>query len=154
MGYEVSRPKTLPNVALLNALLSYPEPSTGGSAVVFTALALRSLVLRYLALPRLFPVNEFTEKDPKSGRYFHNSYLVHPYYMKPTFLNRWGLTAWLTWMLGGTSPGGANGDKYHPEGYTMDEVGPDSKRGVGKQELEHLAQRVQQTRPSGCPFSV
>jgi hypothetical protein len=60
----------------------------------------------------------------------------------------------MTRLMGGIVPGGKEGHKYFPEGYTMVEVGPDKKRGQGERELLELSQRVRQARPSGCPFSV
>lgn len=122
-------------------------------AATYAALSLRRFFLRYLTLPRIFPAKEFTGKDPKSGRYNHINYLVHPFYVKPGFINRWGPTAWMTWTLGGIVPGGKDGKKYYPEGYSMEEVGPDRKRGQGKQEMGDFEQAIKSARPYGCPFS-
>ncbi|OBT64848.1 hypothetical protein VE03_06445 [Pseudogymnoascus sp. 23342-1-I1] len=134
--------------------MMYPEPSLVVYAITYTILFLRRFVLRYLTFPRIFPLVEFSKKDPKTGRYHHNNYQVHPYYVKPTFLNRWGATAWVTWMLGGILPGGKDGEKYYPQGYVMNEVGPDRKRGVGKEALEIWEEKIQHSRPSGCPFAM
>jgi hypothetical protein len=137
-----------------NGRSSYPEPRLAGMITTYSALAVRRFILRYLTLPRIFPLKEFTPKDPENDKYHHNVYLVHPYYVKPTFSSRWGPTALLTRMLGGIVPGGKDGAKYHPEGYTFLEVGPDRKRNEGQKEIEAMSQAVQQARPSGCPFFV
>ena len=123
-------------------------------AATFTILSLRRFVLRYLTLPRIFPVREFSTKNPNTGRYNHNNYLVHPYYVKPSFISRWGPTAWMTWALGGIVPGGKNSEKYYPEGYEIDEVGPDKKRGAGRKEMGEFEQKVKTARPNGCPFAI
>lgn len=133
---------------------SYPKPSNIASTATFAVLGLRRFLLRYFTLPRIFPWSEFTAKNCKTGRYNHKNYLVHPYYVKPTFINRWGPTAWMTWILGGIVPGGKDSTKYYPEGYEFDEVGPDRKRGVGKKEMEEFEQTIKAVRPSGCPFAM
>lgn len=133
---------------------SFPEPTILAHAVTFLTLYSRRFVLRYLTLPRFFPVSEFTDKDPKTGRYYHNTYLVHPYYVKPSFINRWGPTAWITWVLGGILPGGRDGKRYHPEGYSFEEIGPDRKKGLGKNEMDVLEQKIKVARPLGCPFAI
>ncbi|BCS21735.1 uncharacterized protein APUU_22167A [Aspergillus puulaauensis] len=132
----------------------YPEPSNIAQAATFAAFSLRRFVLRYLTLPRLVAGPEFSNKDPKTGRYNHNNYLVHPYYVKPTFSNRWGPIAWMTWALGGIVPGGKGGEKYHPEGYRFDEVGPEKRRGVGRKEMDGFEEKIKSVRHMGCPFAV
>lgn len=132
----------------------YPEPSNIAQAATFAAFSLRRFVLRYLTLPRFFVGPEFSNKDPQTGRYNHNNYLVHPYYVKPTFRNRWGPIAWMTWALGGIVPGGKGGEKYHPKGYRFDEVGPEKRRGVGRKEMDEFEEKIKSVRHMGCPFAV
>ncbi len=133
---------------------SYPQPSLAAYSVTYSILAARRFILRYLTLPRIISFDEFNKKDPKTGKYSHNLYIVHPYYVKPTFINRWGPTALMTRLLGGIVPGGKDGAKYHPDGYTMDEVGPNRKRGKGQEELQEIKQHVERVRPMGCPFAI
>ncbi|KFY45764.1 hypothetical protein V495_02822 [Pseudogymnoascus sp. VKM F-4514 (FW-929)] len=54
--------------------MMYPEPSLVVYAITYTILLLRRFVMRHLTLPRIFPLVEFSKKDPKTGRYNHNSY--------------------------------------------------------------------------------
>ena len=159
MGNDVhltfsSSPYYLNALLMLTLSSRYPEPPLAAYAITYTILLLRRLVIRYLTLPRIFPLEEFSKKDPKTGRYNHNNYQVHPYYVKPTFWNRWGAMAWVTWMLGGILPGGKGGEKYYPQGYVMSEVGPERKRGVGKEDLQMWEEKIQRSRPSGCPFAI
>jgi hypothetical protein len=100
------------------------------------------------------PLQYFTEKDPQTGRYYHTNYIVHPYYVKPTFLSRWGLQAWLTWALGGILPGGPGGEKYLPGGYRFEEVGPEKKKPFGKADLRVWEQQVDRSMNVGCPFAI
>lgn len=60
----------------------------------------------------------------------------------------------MTWALGGIVPGGKNGEKYYPEGYRFDEVGPDRRRGMGKNEMEEFEKKIKEVRHMGCPFAV
>lgn len=137
----------------LRRAMKYDEPWLPSYGATYCLLSARRFVLRHLTLPRISPVLEFSDKDPKTGRYYHNVYLVHPYYVKASFWNRWGFQAWMTWILGGTVPGGKDSAKYMPEGYRFDEIGPARKKGVGKEELEIWEKKIQKSRPVGCPFS-
>ncbi|KAH8696283.1 hypothetical protein BGW36DRAFT_298599 [Talaromyces proteolyticus] len=130
------------------------EPSLLAHAITYLILDLRRIFLLNLCLPRIFPVSEFSEKDSKTGRYHHNTYLAHPYYVEATFWNRWGPAAWFTWILGGVLPGGKNGEKYMPGGYLFHEVGPNQKKGKGQEEMNAWKTKISDSRPSTCPFST
>ncbi|KAK2608705.1 hypothetical protein QQS21_002694 [Conoideocrella luteorostrata] len=138
----------------LRTAMMYPTPSVTAQKVTSFIFSLRRFVLRHLTLPRFSPKTEFSEKDPKTGRYYHKEYLVHPYYVKPTLGSRWGLQAWLIWALGGTLPGGSDGKKYSPEGYLFADVGPEKKKPFGMEELKEWEYKVEKTMPLGCPFAV
>jgi hypothetical protein len=157
MMYVCFKSHTQSNQALIAILIvasRYPEPSALVHSATFTVLLLRRFFLRHLTLPRIFPLEEFSDKDPKTQRYYHKNYLVHPYYVKPSFINRWGATAWVTRALGGIVPGGKHGSKYHPEGYLFEELGPNRKRGIGKKEMDFFEPNIQRARPAGCPFAA
>ncbi|KAG5996472.1 hypothetical protein E4U54_002564 [Claviceps lovelessii] len=138
---------------LRNAMIHPTPPPRVGKIVNFT-LKFRGFLLRHFVLPRFSKKVEFSDKDPKTGRYYHYEYLVHPYYVRPTFGNRWGPQAWLTWALGGTVPGGRDGSKYHPEGYHFEEVGPEKKTPLDKEKLSEWEGQVERTIPMGCPFAL
>jgi hypothetical protein len=78
-------------------------------------------------------------------------YRVHPWYVKPTLMSRWGLSAWGIWFRGGTLPGD-QGQRYFPEGFLSSEVGPSALRGKGLQEMNETRQRLSQAGRGGCPF--
>lgn len=90
--------------------------------------------------------------DPKTGRYFMTAYQAHPYYNKPGFLNRWGPEAWFVWFSGGDVPG-SKGDKYIPQGYRFEEVGPKGMRNKGMDDWNSWEKKVKSDRPTGCPFA-
>lgn len=84
---------------------------------------IRKLVLRYLALPRPYFMRirfNSQDADPITGRFHQVRYMAHPWYVKPSFIRRWGFEAWKTRLLGGTLPGD-EGDKYIPDGYHFTE---------------------------------
>ena len=55
-------------------------------------------------------------------------------------------------MVGGSLPGD-DGEKYHPEGYTVAEVGPEYKRGKGVEEMNATKARLGKQDRGGCPFA-
>lgn len=116
-------------------------------------LGIRKFFLRYLALPRpyfLRPVR-FSDQQNEYGRFFTSEWDAAPYYVKPTLWNRWGPTAWLTWVLGHPLPGD-EGDKYYPKGYYIPEVGPKYQEGKGIEQMKEMRKRLHEERTGKCPF--
>ncbi|KAK9343164.1 hypothetical protein V1522DRAFT_394617 [Lipomyces starkeyi] len=92
------------------------------------------------------------DPDPKTGRYHSKSCLSHPYYNKPGLLNRWGPEGWFVWALGGDVPG-SKGDRYIPQGYLFEEVGPHIMKNKGLGETGAWEEKLRVERPVGCPFA-
>jgi hypothetical protein len=109
--------------------------------------------MRYLALPRPYFLRYlmFSEQQNEYGRFFATKWDAAPYYVKPTLLNRWGPTAWLTWALGLPLPGD-EGDKYYPKGYYIPDVGPKYQEGKGREEVEKMKADLRKERTGQCPF--
>ncbi|CAJ2499659.1 Uu.00g025120.m01.CDS01 [Anthostomella pinea] len=129
-----------------------PEPGIAAAATVYTALAIRRFVLRYLTLPRFFEVKRLGDPDPTSGRmHTRFPYGNYPYYIKPTIWNRWGPKAWAVWLYGGKLPGD-NPDEYMPQGYTFTDFGPKNRMGLGEEEMEVDVTRMMASSWGGCPF--
>lgn len=81
-------------------------------------------------------------------------YTISPWYVKPTFRNRWGFGAWKTWLKGGILPGD-EGDKYFPQGFIASELGPNTLRNFGKEKMEAEMQRLEvelNSERGKCPF--
>ena len=91
--------------------------------------------------------------DEKSGRYNSVEYLSHPWYVKPTFKRRWGPRALVTRLLGRRLPGD-DGNKYAPEGYIFEDVGPDTLKGKGLGEMKETETSLAEARRGGCPFNL
>jgi hypothetical protein len=108
--------------------------------------------MRYLMLPRFSDLKYYSEPDPKTGRIQHLDYLVEPYYLKPTFWNRWGPEGWLTRALGGNLPGSA-GEKLKSDGFLFEDLGPAARAGKRAEDTSAWEARLKRERPSGCPFS-
>ncbi|KAJ5793977.1 hypothetical protein N7457_000576 [Penicillium paradoxum] len=132
----------------------YFDPPSSFCASIFSAvLTVRKLFLRYLAPPRPYFLrfSSFTEKADQNERYFITKWDAAPYYVKPTFWNRWGPTAWLTWALGRPVPGD-EGNKYYPTGYNIPDVGPKYFEGKGKKHLDETLEELKGYRTGKCPF--
>lgn len=140
----------------LRTAMSYPTPSRTSFHTVTVAVEIRRFLLRHLSLPRPYflRLRELPDHpDPKTGRYHPTRYLVHPYYNKPGFWNRWGPGAWYVYMSGGDVPG-SKGDFYIPEGYTFEEIGPKNMKNKGLEEMKAWQEKLENERPTGCPFSM
>ncbi len=92
-----------------------------------------------------------TAPDSRTGRYNSAEYLSYPWYVKPTFRRRWGPRALVSRLLGRRLPGD-DGNKYAPEGYTFEEIGPVLVKGKGIREMEDIESRLKSARRGGCPF--
>jgi hypothetical protein len=80
--------------------------------------------------------------------------MMHPWYIKPTLLNRFGPSAWRKWLKGGILPGD-EGEKYSPQGFVTKELGPTRLKNSGKEMMEAekeglLEEKVLEGRR--CPF--
>lgn len=110
------------------------------------------MAVRYLALPRLRPVKLVGEERNKLGRLnLPSAQGNYPFYVKPTLWNRWGVGAWVVWLLGGKLPGD-DADRFLPEGFLFEEVGPIAQKNLGKDEMAIDAQKMLRSGRGGCPF--
>ena len=110
-------------------------------------------MLRYLSLPRPYFLRytSYSEQPNQDDRIFITQWDAAPYYVAPTFRNRWGPVAWLTWAMGRPLPGD-EGDKYYPRGYYPPDVGPKYFEGKGRTSLEEYVQGLKGSRTGQCPF--
>lgn len=122
--------------------------------IVNGVLYARKLLLRYFALPRPdFLRNHWIDDMPnRYERYFLFDYLAHPWYVRPSFAQRWGPRAWVTRLLGYKVPGD-DGDKYSPQGYIITEIGPQHLSGKGKEDMDKIQTRLISLDRGRCPFS-
>ncbi|KAH9989105.1 hypothetical protein F4779DRAFT_610643 [Xylariaceae sp. FL0662B] len=128
-----------------------PKPDILASALVYSSLALRRFVLRYLSLPRVFEQRYVSDPDPQTGRIYRLERGAFPFYVRPTVWNRWGPVAWAIWLYGGELPGD-DPDQYQPQGYLFSELGPRNKTGKGAQEMEGDVEKMRARSRGGCPF--
>ncbi|KAJ5391538.1 hypothetical protein N7509_007028 [Penicillium cosmopolitanum] len=137
----------------LRKAMLYDAPTPFFSALFSSALTIRKLALRYLILPRPYFLRyaSFTEEPDQNGRFYLTKWEAAPYYVKPTFWNRWGPEAWLTWALGHPVPGD-QGDKYYPSGYDIQDVGPKYFEGKGRKQLDEAMAEMKEFRTGKCPF--
>lgn len=155
--YGVSQTSGVCLPYLSHSRSSIPPPSKSTATLSAAFLSIRRLVLRHLALPRpWFLSGERTtpDPDPTTGRYHQSNYVTFPYYVKPSFWKRYGPDTWLSWLFGTPLPGD-EGEKYHPEGYLLDEIGPDKMEGKGKEWMAQERVSVEgKIRDGACPFAA
>ena len=86
------------------------------------------------------------------GRRALSRYDNFPYYVRPTWANRWGPGAWISWARGLPIPGN---EGFLPEGFQTMNVGPRAFEGKGRMEAEKTKEKLLQTRArtGGCPFA-
>ncbi|KAI2711329.1 hypothetical protein CBS147354_8342 [Penicillium roqueforti] len=137
----------------LRTAMMMEEPPAFFSGILALIFKLRQLYLRYLSLPRpdFLRLNAFTDKPNKHGRNWVLIYDGAPFYVQPTIWNRWGPMAWFKWALGHPLPGD-DGDKYYPQGYRTDDLGPKYFEGKGYRELEGFKETLRRQRMGQCPF--
>jgi hypothetical protein len=142
--------------ATLTLFSRLPKPSRALHLSIYCVFGIRKLILRYLALPRPEILRKSyipSAPDITTGRYNSVEYLSYPWYVKPTFKRRWGPRALVTRLLGHRLPGD-DGNKYVPEGYLFEEIGPTALRGKGLKEMELTDAKLKDARRSGCPFTL
>ncbi|PVH81288.1 hypothetical protein DL98DRAFT_490331 [Cadophora sp. DSE1049] len=133
--------------------LEAPGPFLGPTLVVLTNL--RKFALRYLCLPRpSFLAVKAVEDHPDrpSGLYSFNHPNLRPWYVKPTVWTRWGPLALTLRLLGGKVPGDS-GDRYHPQGYDLETIGPRPQEGKGLDEMRTTVEFLKSRGSAVCPFS-
>lgn len=116
----------------------FDEPSWFHVWFLLFAAAIRKAILLHLLPPRPGRIAfRFVSGDDKPGpateKYHAQQYRGHPWYVKPTFWNRWGPGALLTRLRCGGVPGDP---AYYPGGYLSSELGPESFREKGDAEME------------------
>ena len=131
-----------------------PRPSSVYIGAISALFGVRQVLLRFLALPRpqLFRKSYISaHPNPDTGRYSSKEYLSHPWYVTPTFARRWGFRAWVTRFLGRKLPGD-DGNRYLPEGYKIQEVGPRNQIGHGCKAMLENEESLANLGYGGCPF--
>jgi hypothetical protein len=90
--------------------------------------------------------------DPQTSRYNSKKYLSYAWYVKPIFSSRWGPKAWLSRLLGRKLPGD-DGNSYSPQGYLIEEIGPDCFSHKGAVYMNEACERLRSSNRGGCPFA-
>ncbi|KAJ5578080.1 uncharacterized protein N7459_007044 [Penicillium hispanicum] len=137
----------------LRRAMMYDAPHAFFAGLFSAALTARKLFVRYLMPPRpdAWRYSPITDDADENGRFFLTGWEAAPYYVKPTFWNRWGPVAWLTWMLGRPVPGD-QGEKYYPTGYQIQDVGPKYFEGKGRKGMDETVEQYKTSRTGKCPF--
>jgi len=116
---------------------------------------IRKHVVQYMMLPRPY----FLRKrwipeypDPQTGRYHALRYRAYPWYIPLKIFSFWHPSTWSVRITRRPQPRDI-AQRYMPEGYLINEVGPDALRGKGAEDMEEQRQRLEMLKTRlGCPF--
>ena len=138
----------------LRKAMMYEKPPQVYFTLVSGLLTTRKYLIRYFFPPRPSflrfhnPVDEITQ----DGRHHLRNWDTEPWFVRPSFWNRWcRLQSWISWSMGLPVPGDG-GDKYWPKGYKIPEIGPEVMRGKGEAYAKEAREQLMAERMRGCPF--
>ncbi|PGH01480.1 hypothetical protein AJ79_07918 [Helicocarpus griseus UAMH5409] len=134
----------------LREAMMYEKPNIFYKIFFASGFKLRKWFLRYLSLPRFRQYRRISPGTDPEARHFLVNWEGAPFYIEPTFMNRWGLRAWFTWLRGMPVPG--DDPKLGPNGYYIPDVGPTKFEGKGRDQLKQTRERLQVERTGQCPF--
>ncbi|OJD19093.1 hypothetical protein AJ78_00968 [Emergomyces pasteurianus Ep9510] len=136
----------------LREAMMYEKPHVLYHAAFTSIFKLRTWFLRHLCLPRpeFMRYRRLTPGISAEPRYNVAGWEGAPFYVKPGFMNRWGLRAWYTWLRGKPLPG--DNPDHCPQGYYIADVGPKNFEGKGHDQLKKTRERLQKERTGQCPF--
>lgn len=138
----------------LRVAMKLKEPSRYMVLALKIVLTIRVFILRHMCLPRTENSKELwfsPDVDPVTGRFHAVHYIDRPWYIEPTFATRWNFVSCLLWLVGGVLSSRERPEN-RPEGYRIQDLGPNNMEGKGAEEMSVskilLAQQVQR-----CPFN-
>lgn len=137
----------------LQQAMILPPPARGWTVFLNSFITVRRFLLRNLAPPRPYFLREqwlHPKLNPKTEKYNTIHWNGLPWYVNPTWENRWGPEAWVTWICGGVLPG--DDKRYRPEGYSILSVGPTALEHKGAENMRTTQEKLHASRRGRCPF--
>ena len=92
------------------------------------------------------------EVNPITGLLNFDRLGLQLWYVKPSFLTRWGPTALLIRAAGGRLPD-ARSERFHPQGYDLKTIGPDPQAGKGLEDMATTMEFLRTHDLAECPFT-
>ncbi|KAF4967184.1 hypothetical protein FSARC_5217 [Fusarium sarcochroum] len=135
----------------LRRAFGFHEPGLGITALTYSLLLIRKLVVRFLCLPRINRAVYLSQPDEQTGRMYSYHYMKEPFYVPPTFWQRWNPEALITRLSGGLLPGDG-GARMKPEGFLFEDLGPDRVVGQGVEETRDLEEVAKSKAFAGCTY--
>ncbi|KAF7128280.1 hypothetical protein CNMCM5793_002822 [Aspergillus hiratsukae] len=140
----------------MRASMGFTEPGVCVTALLKAVVTIRRFILRYLCLPRreARAVRVLAdEPDPVTGLYTINLWIAQPWYVKPTFSNRWGVKALFSWGFGDGAVPSEKG-LYREQGYDLRTIGPAAQEKRGLEGTESIYANLKERDYAGmCPFA-
>ncbi|KAH7252431.1 hypothetical protein BKA59DRAFT_161036 [Fusarium tricinctum] len=135
----------------LRRAFGFQEPGLAITVLTYSLLLVRKLFVRFLCLPRLTPSVYLSQPDQETGRIKSYHYMKEPFYVPPTFWQRWNPEACITRLSGGLLPGDG-GAKMKPEGFLFEDLGPNRVVGKGVEETKKFEEIVKSKAFVGCVY--
>ena len=121
----------------LRLAMGFEEPPLWIKRLVASVLKLRAFLLRYCALPRIYPVDQGQGPDScpinKHGRYQRTGYTFEPWYVKETWFDK-------LWPFSAKRPS----PKYKSDGFKTEELGPEQFAGKGVEAMKKDAEKMKE----------
>ncbi|KAI4730291.1 hypothetical protein E4T49_01917 [Aureobasidium sp. EXF-10728] len=138
----------------LRRAMLYPDPPAMLQWLVDTGLATRKFILRHFTLPRpvVWRKQIIADTVNANGKIYKQIWDQEPWYVEPSFANRWCLQSWIDWLAGRPIPGD-EGDKYFPQGFKSSVMGPAFLAGKGLAEAEKDGERIREIMGPGVTIA-
>jgi hypothetical protein len=119
-----------------------------------TVRIVRKILLRHFALPRPhFMAVEVVATTPNAhGLYNFDHFNFQPWYKPTDFWSKWKPSSMLLQALGAKKPG-SHGDRFHPQGYDLNTIGPAPQAGKGLDEMQTTVAYMKSRGQAECPFA-
>ncbi|CAD0083273.1 unnamed protein product, partial [Aureobasidium vineae] len=122
--------------------------------LVDTGLATRKFVLRHFTLPRpiVWRKQIIADTINANGKIYKQIWDQEPWYVEPSFANRWCLQSWIDWLAGRPIPGDED-DKYFPQGFKSSVMGPAFLAGKGLAQAEKDEEQIREIMRPGVTIA-
>lgn len=105
-----------------------------------------------LPRPDLLAVQVVERKTNAHGLYNFDHIGFQPWYKPSTFWSKWKPSSLFLQLLGAKKPG-YKGDRYMPQGYDLNTIGPAPQEGKGLEDMQATVAYMKSRGIAECPFA-